>query len=73
MTSSDPLDVASDVEQANRESALQAIRELANAPEQHPDFDGENCVSCGDAIPPQRLNMGKVRCVYCQSRLESRR
>ena len=37
------------------------------APEQHPDFDGESCVDCGDDIPKERLAMGRIRCVHCQT------
>ena len=73
MQSSDPLDIASEQEQIDRDAALQAIRDLANTPEAHPDFDGETCVSCGDNIPPARLAMGRVRCVICQSRIEQQR
>ena len=45
-----------------------------SAPESHPDFDGKHCVEgdCGIAIPKARLAMGKVRCVTCQSLIESR-
>jgi RNA polymerase-binding transcription factor DksA len=42
------------------------------APEQHPDFDGENCLECGNEIPMVRLEMGKIRCVHCQEALELR-
>jgi RNA polymerase-binding transcription factor DksA len=49
--------------------ALEEIRRQA-APEHHPDFDGESCVSCGSSIPALRLEMGRVRCVACQERLE---
>ena len=43
------------------------------APEKHPDFDGESCVNCGFEIPVLRLNMGKIRCVHCQEKLEKRK
>lgn len=45
---------------------------LENAPQSHPDFDGEHCISCGDTIPQGRLDIGKIRCVDCQSILEQR-
>ena len=41
-----------------------------SAPESHPDFDGVNCVECGEDIPQARLDLGKVRCVDCQELLE---
>ena len=31
------------------------------------------CVDCDDDIPPARLELGKVRCVICQGKLEKRR
>ena len=43
------------------------------AEEKHPDFDGESCVNCGFEIPVLRLNMGKIRCVHCQEKLEKRK
>jgi RNA polymerase-binding transcription factor DksA len=66
---SDPNDEASELEQAHRESAIIAASKKA-APETHPDFDGETCLDCGEDIPPARLALGKIRCVYCQSALE---
>ena len=41
-----------------------------SAPETHPDFNGHNCVDCGEVIHPIRLAMGKVRCMECQDYLE---
>lgn len=43
-----------------------------SGPEQHPDFDGLTCVSCGIDIPAGRLALGKVRCIDCQALLEKR-
>lgn len=50
----------------------EAVEEVARrcAPETHPDFDGTHCVECGDDIPAERLNLGRIRCVYCQERIE---
>lgn len=61
----DEAEIASSIEMGFLAQSLNAQRELI-APEKHPDFDGETCVSCGDDIPPERLKMGRVRCVYCQ-------
>ncbi|WP_172415156.1 TraR/DksA C4-type zinc finger protein [Comamonas thiooxydans] len=66
---SDPLDEASALAASLTEAAIAAVRQ-ANEPEKHPDFDGETCVDCGDDIPANRLALGKVRCVPCQSRKE---
>jgi RNA polymerase-binding transcription factor DksA len=33
-------------------------------------WDGETCFDCGEEIPVQRLEMGRVRCVYCQTTAE---
>lgn len=44
-----------------------------SAPESHPEFDGEHCVDCAIQIATGRLALGKVRCIGCQSDLESRR
>lgn len=65
----DPLDEAAELVNTMTEGAIAAARQ-ANAPETHPDFDGETCVDCGDDIPSERLAMGKVRCVRCQTARE---
>lgn len=44
-----------------------------SAPETHPDFDGERCIQCNETIPLARLSLHKIRCVQCQSALESAR
>lgn len=44
-----------------------------NKPETHPDFNGFECVECGEEIPLPRLKMHKVRCVECQNDLEKDR
>lgn len=67
----DPLDEAAALSAAITASAIEAARK-ANAPEYHPDFDGESCVDCGDTIPAGRLEMGKVRCTRCQGIREHR-
>lgn len=69
---SDPLDEAAALSASMTEAAIEQARR-ANAPETHPDFDGESCVECGDTIPDGRLAMGKVRCVACQTKIELRR
>ena len=68
----DPLDEAAALSSAITDAAIEEVRR-ANAPETHPDFDCEHCVDCEVQIPKERLALGKVRCVQCQSRLELRR
>jgi RNA polymerase-binding transcription factor DksA len=67
----DPIDEAAALAASLADGAIAAARR-ANAPETHPDFDGESCIDCGDTIPEARLAMQKVRCVHCQSVLERR-
>lgn len=67
----DEGEIASSIEMEFLAQSLNKQREQIR-PETHPDFDGETCVSCGDDIPPERLKMGRVRCVYCQDELEKR-
>ena len=61
----DPVDLASDREEIDRDNALRRVIERANikAPA---DFDGETCVDCGLDIPAGRLALGKWTCIYCQ-------
>lgn len=71
----DPVDIASDLELLHNEQ-LVAFARNANKPEQEKNPDGTwdemECRDCGEDIPLARLEMGKVRCVDCQSILEKR-
>jgi RNA polymerase-binding transcription factor DksA len=73
--SADPLDNANaaadlflDANLKNRQATSLEV------PEKHPNFDGLHCVEedCGIEIPAERLAHGRVRCVDCQTRKESR-
>lgn len=33
-------------------------------------WDGESCFDCGDDLPEERIEMGRVRCVPCQTAAE---
>lgn len=33
-------------------------------------WDGETCFDCGEDMPEERIEMGRVRCVPCQSKAE---
>ena len=68
----DIADLANDRAELHLQTALRG-QVGKSAPEVHPDFDGQNCVACAEAIPAPRLALGRVRCVVCQSVLESRR
>jgi hypothetical protein len=43
-----------------------------SAPEKDARFDGEHCVeeSCEAALPRERIAMGKIRCIICQTAIE---
>lgn len=47
-------------------SAIAAASKAAG-PQTHPDFDGVHCLECDSEIPQQRLAMGRIYCVPCQS------
>ena len=68
----DIADLANDRAELHLQKAL-AGQVGKSAPESHPDFNGTDCVECSDPIPPKRLAWGRVRCVGCQTELESRR
>lgn len=68
----DVLDQAAAVTDLLTQKLVEERRALA-APETHPDFDGRHCVEedCGEPIPDERLSLGKVRCISCQTRRET--
>lgn len=73
----DPLDQASAVTEDLVAGAVEARRRAA-APQQEPNERGEYphpyCVEedCGVELPIERLKLGRVRCVDCQTRIEKR-
>ena len=62
---------ASNLEQAERDIGLEAIR-ARMAAKPPADFDGENCTDCGLEIPSKRLALSKWTCVICQDRIDKR-
>ena len=44
---------------------------ILSAPQSSPNFNGCDCVRCGDPIPEKRLALGRIRCIECQTALES--
>lgn len=65
----DPLDVAGRVERMEREYNISKARR--NKPEQEQNPDGSwpvtECVECEVELPQLRIEMGRVRCVDCQT------
>ena len=72
----DILDQASNVTLASTANQIAHLSYLA-APEQEQNEDGTwpvtECTSCGNDIEEGRLNLGKVRCLWCQETLEKKR
>ncbi len=60
------FEMAEQLERAQREYFIQQAS-ARTLPESHPNFDGAHCVECDTPIPQARLNLGKIRCVPCQS------
>lgn len=71
----DPIDKASELADAFTEHSIQAVQ-ARNKPEQVKNPDGtwphEECVDCGEDIPTPRLELGKVRCIHCQTLKEKK-
>ena len=66
------LEMAEHLAEVQRLAAVDAAARSV-APEQHPGFNGTDCVECDTEIPAARLAMGRVRCVSCQTRLEAQK
>ena len=67
----DEADQASMFQMAENEQAIAKVKAKV-APETHPDFDGKKCLECAGKIPKARLDMGRMRCVHCQTVLEKK-
>jgi RNA polymerase-binding transcription factor DksA len=75
MSEADNFDRASDLEIAQTESSIAAVRNAAK-PEQVKvggEWRQKECEDCGDEIPIGRLDLGRIRCIACQEALERRR
>ena len=68
---SDNLDIAAGLQQLLNDAAEARVRQMA-APERHPDFDGKHCFECGEKIPVERIRLGRMRCVLCQTAKEKK-
>ena len=74
-TESDNLDRAADLTRQLADAAVEEVRRAARPQQvQNPDGSWPNpeC-ECGEPIPEFRLLMGRIRCIYCQERLEATR
>jgi RNA polymerase-binding transcription factor DksA len=60
------LEMAEKMVEQEKESSMAAVRMQLEA-EYHEDFDGENCVDCFNPVGSHRLQMGRIRCVHCQT------
>ena len=65
----DDLDRAAELTRQQNDAAIEEVRRAAR-PEQVQLADGSwpfpNCDDCDEEIPPQRLALGRIRCVACQ-------
>ena len=65
----DEVDQAAVLQDSFNQQGIQRCAQQ-NGPETHPNFNGADCVDCGDPLPNARLLWRKVRCTSCQTALE---
>lgn len=65
------LEMAEKIAQNRRDEKIAEARGKV-LPEYHEDFDNKHCVECGVLMVAKRLEMGRIRCVECQSVREKR-
>lgn len=68
---SDELEAADGLQEQARGHGLAVVRDALRA-EHHPDFNGHDCVACGDPLPDVRIADKRVRCAPCATALEKR-
>lgn len=61
----DDLDRTQEFILATNENQIAAHRKKLEK-ETHAEFDGSTCVACGELMPQERLDNGRVRCTTCQ-------
>lgn len=61
------LEMAERIVSAAVEERVAQARALQRDNPKFASWDGETCFDCGGDIPEERIEMGRVRCVHCQS------
>ena len=69
--SADLIDQASEQEAMFHANNIKAVQDLLE-PQSHPDFNGVDCLDCGEVVPDKRLAFGRIRCTSCESLLEEK-
>jgi len=75
MSEADDIDRAADLAMQQNENFINEVRRAAQ-PEQskvNGEWKQKECEDCGDEIPLARLELGRIRCVGCQTVREFRR
>lgn len=67
----DEVELAGQLEALHRADSLAAVQQQLR-PQSHPDFNGCDCVECGEPLPQVRLEYSWVRCAPCQGAIELR-
>lgn len=68
--SADELDTADQLQERDRADGLARVRE--QLVQRHPNFNGVDCIECGDPLPAVRLAYKRVRCTPCQQEEDNR-
>jgi NAD-dependent SIR2 family protein deacetylase len=65
---SDELDMAAELQEQANVDALARVR--TQLTQTHPDFNGVDCIDCGETLPAVRIAYKRVRCTTCQCEVE---
>lgn len=62
------MDIADKADDVIAECTADAVRRVVgkSGPEFDSRFNGRDCVECEEPVQPERLALGKVRCIACQ-------
>ena len=64
------LEFAERIVSASVEERIEKARERQCDKPEFRAWDGETCFDCGEDLPEERIEMGRVRCVICQTKAE---
>lgn len=65
------IELADNLAEAHRNFGIEKSR-IAMQKQVSADFNGVNCIDCGDTIHEKRLAMQRIRCTDCESDQETR-
>jgi len=64
------VEIAAGLQEAAIEKRVEEARKRQCDEYRFREWDKESCFDCGEDLPEVRINLGRVRCIHCQTKAE---